>query len=311
VVRHTICLLGVEARGGRVPIHVLHSLTAALLDAARRSLRLRVEGRSNLQGKIAWLEDATRIDLVSLRTGSTVLEFEAPELGEAVPQIFDQLTLWDLGPRKEQSAISVVEETMREAFAGNAESDFLDRHTLQSISAFGKVLDSGLDAVLLNGSLPKDAVVEVTRPALQVADGMRRDAPPSQRVVVSGELDTLTGSKRAFCLKLSSGQTLRGILPPGEPDIYAPLFTRKVVVDGEAVFRPSGSVSRIIASHIQPATPSDTVWEQIPRPRPRSLEELRPRIPPPAGSNGMDQVFGQWPGDETEEELLAALKKMS
>jgi hypothetical protein len=30
----------------------------------------------------------------------------------------------------------------------------------------------------------------------------------------------------------------------------------------------------------------------------------------PLGSNGMDQIIGQWPGDETTEELLAALKQM-
>lgn len=102
-----------------------------------------------------------------------------------------------------------------------------------------------------------------------------------------------------------------GLLPPGGPDAFAPLFGERVVVDGEARFRPSGAVSTLLASLIQAATPADAGWERVPRPRPRSLEDLKPRTAAPPGTNRMERVFGHWPGDETEEELLAALEKMS
>jgi len=39
------------------------------------------------------------------------------------------------------------------------------------------------------------------------------------------------------------------------------------------------------------------------RKRPQSLADLKPRIPSPAGSNGLDQVIGQWPGTETDEDI--------
>lgn len=82
-------------------------------------------------------------------------------------------------------------------------------------------------------------------------------------------------------------------------------------MDGEATFRPSGAVSQLIASHIQLATPANDVWEQAPRPRPRSMEEIKPRKPSPPGLSLIDRVFGKWPGDETSEELLAALERIS
>jgi hypothetical protein len=44
---------------------------------------------------------------------------------------------------------------------------------------------------------------------------------------------------------------------------------------------------------------------------PSSLADLKPRTPPPPGSNGMDQVIGQWPGEETDEEIRAALDEIS
>ena len=45
-------------------------------------------------------------------------------------------------------------------------------------------------------------------------------------------------------------------------------------------------------------------------PAPQILADLKPRRPLPTGSNGMEFVIGQWPGTETEEELLAALEAM-
>jgi len=43
---------------------------------------------------------------------------------------------------------------------------------------------------------------------------------------------------------------------------------------------------------------------------PQTLDELRPRRLPPPGKTAMQMIVGQWPGDETDEELQAALKAM-
>ncbi len=43
---------------------------------------------------------------------------------------------------------------------------------------------------------------------------------------------------------------------------------------------------------------------------PQSLDEIKPRRLPPPGKTAMQMIVGQWPGDETDEELQAALKAM-
>jgi hypothetical protein len=127
-------------------------------------------------------------------------------------------------------------------------------------------------------------------------------------VLVTGKLDQLTASKRAFRLLLPSRESLRGVLPPGDAEQFAPLLGKKVLVDGVARFRRSRKVASITARYLRAATEKDALWERAPKPRPRTLADLQPGIPPPSGSNGMEFVFGQWPADETTEELLAALK---
>lgn len=44
---------------------------------------------------------------------------------------------------------------------------------------------------------------------------------------------------------------------------------------------------------------------------PQSLDELRPRRLPPPGKTAMQMIVGQWPGDETDEEILQALAELS
>jgi hypothetical protein len=40
----------------------------------------------------------------------------------------------------------------------------------------------------------------------------------------------------------------------------------------------------------------------------RTLATYQPRDPPIPGTSGMERVFGKWPGDETDEEICAALE---
>jgi len=44
---------------------------------------------------------------------------------------------------------------------------------------------------------------------------------------------------------------------------------------------------------------------------PQSLDEIKPRVPSPPGTTWIESIRGQWPGDETDEEIANALEEMS
>jgi hypothetical protein len=59
-----------------------------------------------------------------------------------------------------------------------------------------------------------------------------------------------------------------------------------------------------------------TTWEEgqpvYVRPEPPAwLAGLHPENPPGNATNGLNRVVGQWPGDETDEEIEAALERLS
>ncbi len=47
------------------------------------------------------------------------------------------------------------------------------------------------------------------------------------------------------------------------------------------------------------------------RPRPARVSDLRPRIPSAPGTSWTTHVAGQWPGDESDEEVARALEALS
>ncbi len=84
------------------------------------------------------------------------------------------------------------------------------------------------------------------------------------------------------------------------------LLGTEVVLEGIVTFRPSGEALRIEVESAFPATPGDVIWAHLPKIEPVST---RPGVS--ATPSGLDTFFGRWPGDETDEQLAAAMKGLS
>jgi len=70
--------------------------------------------------------------------------------------------------------------------------------------------------------------------------------------------------------------------------------------------QPGDAVVRRAAAALNNRTP-----EQIAQDRARVFAAARPARPLPPGKTLEDVVVGKWPGDETEEQILAALDELS
>ena len=281
-------------------------------------MRLRADGRSHLRGSPAWLEEATALDLflntayngASIQTSNstTRLTVEAPPLMLAAPEAFAQLKLFENTLTPQDTAVALLEESMRAAVAGDNQSDTLDRGVLGAITQFQNVLEMGFSSISLNGGAAPP--VEITQSRLDAVKNLVITAPEPRKVIMSGKLDTLTNSRRVFILKPQSGGTIRGFYPQSFSGSIASLYGRTVIVDGEATYRPSGAISSIIASSLRVAGDDDAIWSSAPKAPPRSIDDLAPRRPVAAGGSPYAQIFGAWPGEESDEEVEKMLANL-
>lgn len=87
-------------------------------------------------------------------------------------------------------------------------------------------------------------------------------------------------------------------------------FNRDVVIEGQAVFRPSGKLLRIDAQAIEAATANDNFFRTVPtgvaHQDIRRVARLRP-----TEDSVYARILGRIPAEESDDDFIAAIEAMS
>lgn len=306
---YKVKLNGSGAERDGISSFVLRDLMDVLTEGILRALRLRIEGRSAVAGIIpAWLDVAANVD-VYVKDASTI-EIEAPPLHETMPERFKQLSFFaELDTSK--SCFAVFEESLNDALRGDANSDLYDNGVLETFAEFKRLLARGVESVEINNGRPRPSgPIVIQSGSIDGINRLRRQTPASRRVRLAAKIDMIRHSDRMFTLILESGEVLRGVASGIEEETLKRFFGKVAVVSGEAVFRPSGSLLRIEADHIEAASGDVSIWSVAPRPLEATIDtQSLSRHQGPL--SGLNAIFGRWPGDETDEEIFSALEAIS
>lgn len=307
---YTLKLAGPAASGTRISGTLVRDLFDLLVDAVEQAVSLRVEGRSTGRGKPpAWLARAAQFHLVGIGAGSTEVRLEAEGLAEAAPERFGQLELFsELDPR--ESCLDLFSAALTDVVDGKRDSDLYDDRLLHTLEGFERVFQHGILQVDWVGN----RMLRLDQERMERLRRLARSIPRDRAVVLAGKLDHLKHTERAFTLLVPDGTGVRGVLGD-ELDLepLRELWGKPARVSGSAKFRPSGEVLRIEANVVRPAGEDEmALWSAVPRPLLEPEEPPGPVVRRPQGpSSGVAAIFGQWPGDESDEEIEAALRGLS
>ena len=128
--------------GSDIPLAISASLLRRLEETARPCVRMVLEGTSASVGAPpAWLERASDVRTLgfSEQNGKSVLHVKAPKLGDAVPEIFDQPSLWPGIASQDDTAIQLIGKVSHVVRRQEAGSDLYDRPLLKHLSHWGKL----------------------------------------------------------------------------------------------------------------------------------------------------------------------------
>jgi hypothetical protein len=274
------------------------------------SLRMAIEGTSSAVGRPpAWFERAVDIRFVdyALDKGDTLLVLELPTLGDAAEELYRQTEFWDTKPSPNQTACEVFSRVVREVSQEAGESGWFDAALLRRFATMQRVFGSGeLCAIRLPSADPS----AITPSVVQAAAKLVTATPPPRQVRIVGKLDMIRHSTRGFGLTIDSGEEVQGVLKRDEllQDVQE-LFGRRVLVLGQAVYRPSGRLLRVDAVGIEPGEGAPPLWSKIPAAQSKRplMERLRPAE---VGRQGVAAFFGTWPGDESDADMAEFLERV-
>jgi hypothetical protein len=283
--------------------------------AVRQSILMGFVGRSRPPGRPpAWLVSASDVRFVGIEgsdQGDTILHFEAPRLGDAAEELYRQQEFWPTRPPAEDTGFDLLGDVLGDVAAHREDSDRFDAPLLRGISHFGKVLDRSYERVLFVGHrFTEERPAVIDDATITNAQRLNNETPRPQRVRVVGNLDMIRMSSQGFELLLDDGTPARGVLVEGDMAAIKPLCGHRVLVQGRAIYRPSGRLLRIDADRIEPGDVKPGLWSVIPPPRTRKLD-ARKLLKPQGPSSGVSAFFGRWPGDESDDEWNEMIERLS
>ena len=237
---------------------------------------------------------------------ATVLHFSVPTFGSVASELFQQKHFWDEGPAPEETAFELFGAALRDVADRREDSNRFDPGLLRRIQGYRRLLARGVERVSMpDTATPRQGYVDTS--VVTAATALISVTPRPRRVRVAGRVDVMGASQRVLKLEVGPGQVVTALWD-GREDIEQlhELFNQDVVVEGTGVFRPSGSLLRIDADAIAPASRADDFFRTIPSaPKRRDYQtsaRLKPREP-----SVYSQLLGSIPAEEPDEAFETAL----
>lgn len=311
--KHTLTLKGGPGPGLRVPLDVLNDALSTFAEALRRATRFAVEGESTRKGqRPAWLEAACDVRVTGLAEGSALIPVEALTLAEIDRERFGiplQGGLFgeDKSELSELTVVDVFGRFLVSVVEGPADDVVADRPLLDICANFAKISGGGYSGVELAGIRGRDKPIYVDSGHVPQIERLRDKTPAPQAVRVSGRLDTISESQHEVSLVLKDGTRMSARLEDHDPERLHELFRKQVVISGMAHYRPTGGLRMVVAELLDEAGPGDVLFERAPVARDRKPVAV---VAAQDGDSGVSAFFGTWPGEESEEQLLKALREL-
>lgn len=299
--------------GRKVPPEPFGQLVNHLGAAFRQSITMATQGRSRVSGRRPkWLDAVTSYRFVGFDgDDDTLLHFEAPQLGEAAPELYAQKELWPDRPSPETTAIELFGQVVRDIQDSNADSPRFDEPLLRTVASFSRADAGNFNSLHVPvGSLTRGHDAILDQRGIGVAKDLYRKTPPPRRVKVLGRLDMVRVSTQTFELELENKEVVRGVLTAGDIGEMKDFLDRQVLIEAQAIYRPSGRVLRLDAERFQNGAGASAAFSRVPQAR-GSKANLNAVFQRQAGKRGVSAIMGQWPGDESDEQIDVLLRELS
>jgi len=308
--KYQLKITGLVSPSGTISLKALQDVCDLLLEAAERGLRLAVEGMSVKRGRLpVWLSKSLDLKLVGLNKGSTVLGIEAPLLGQTAEKHIRQLDFWYVVPKPDDTALTLLAKSIHDTTAEDLESNSYDGGILDGLLQFKPFLKGSAEKVELRCVSRPAERFKLDEPELAKIKRLKARTPEPRAFVISGLFDVIEHNRQRFHLVLSNGESLPGTIDAENLDLehMRQFWGKKVTVKGIVHFRPSRKPRLIEAQVIKPMEEGEEVFETLPE-EPSQIEFLNSVRERAAARQGwLKEVWSKWPGDESINDLLAAL----
>lgn len=294
--RLEVRLSGPAADGGRLRVDVLVEVAQAVQTAVTR-LAFGLRGEATVRPGRAPREiaDLTRLEVVGLREGSAVLEFDLAEHERPLDEL-------DVGVE----AFGAFQAGAVAVASGEPPPAPWDEGVLSAIARMGHVLDKGIDSISIGspGAAPDELAVFTRRTRrvdrIPVVSGMREERAIEGRLLMAD----FSATREEARIHRSLDTPVRCTFGPELEATVLRLLRRYVRATGWAALDDEGHIKSLELESLEDAElgAGRSFWD-LP-----TLDELAEEQGVEPVRRLEDLADGTWPEDESVDEFLAAIE---
>ena len=312
--RYAFRIHGLATPPGQIRARDFSRALAALAKTAESATALLAtgEGRHSRGAKPKWLAAATDFAITGLGPGSTSIAIDTPRLIDAPGSPFRQWNLWpehiEIDPG--DTALDLSARAIEEAQTPDSPGDLFDDSVLDAILDLARSITGDSVAYGLAAEGSREEEVRLQGDTAKRIAARKRTIPDPEGCIITGRIEQVAYAKRQFRLEPTSGPRLYGRLHPdiNDVEILRSLWGRRATVQGSVLFKANGQPRFIEARHISESRSGDELFELLPdADSDAQIGDVTPRIRG-ATTTRPSELVGTWPGNETIEELLDALR---
>ena len=305
--KYEIRLAGSDQDDGKIELIRLVQLAQSITNIALGALQVKLVGVSNEKGRRSEkISTALKIKLSDLKKGSTILELECESFKTTLEgQPGDLFKTEILEQLPDNTPMSLVIESFREAMNYDEESIFPDKPLLKKLKDLKRVFVSNDELLTISnqGSIP-----EIT---LRKSDfkkiGILEDSfPEPKEIVINGVVEELKYSKLRVGIATKQGLVNAVLSEELEPMDISKFWGQELTIAGRMHFLPSGKPSFI---YIERAFKPDEFDSYFSKPvnKLNIEQQIQKKIKHQKHTNLLGDLVGQWPSDESIEDILKDL----
>ncbi len=188
------------------------------------------------------------------------------------------------------------------------DKNLLDEPLLYELIKFKKFFKTDTEKVLLSNrsTIPE---IEFSQKEIDKIEKLIKTIPQPQKTVVVGIIDEMKFSKEQVVLTTSDNKKIVVIVPKKLFDELKDFFGREIAITGMAHFKPGGLLSYVKMENFGDPGKAAKIFSR----KPESLsiqQQIALQIREGKKRNPIDEIFGKWPGNETDEEFDRMLKDL-
>jgi len=305
--KYEIRLAGADQDDGKIELDRLVQLAQSITNIARGALQVKLVGVSNEKGRRSEkISTALKIKLSDLKKGSTILELECESFKSTLQghpgDLFKSEILEQL---PDKTPMSLVIESFREAMNYNEDSTFLDKPLLKKLKDFKKVFVSD-DELLTISNQGSIAEITLRKSDFKKIGILEESFPEPQEILINGVVEELKYSKLRVGIATKQGLVNAVLSEELEPMDISKYWGQELTIAGRMHFLPSGKASFIYIERIFKPNEFDDYFSK-PVSKLNIEQQIQKKLKHQKHTNLLGDVVGQWPGDESIDEILKDL----